>query len=73
MDGKRLESLQNGIESFHKEILEDQISKNRLEVALFNYGNNVEVLQQPALVSDFEMPILKPSGSTSRERELVKL
>ena len=65
MEGKRLESLQNGIESFHKEILEDQISKNRLEVAILTYGNNVEVLQQPALVSDFEMPILKPTGSTS--------
>ena len=65
MYGKRLESLQEGIEAFHKEIMEDQTSRNRLEVAIITYGNNVSVLQQPALVDDFEMPKLKALGSTS--------
>ena len=65
MEGKRLKSLQEGIESFHREIMEDQTSRNRLEVAILTYGNNVSVLQQPALVDDFEMPKLEAKGSTS--------
>lgn len=65
MSGVRLESLQKGIETFRKEIVEDQTSRNRLEIAVITYGDNVSVLQQPALVDNFEMPILETDGSTS--------
>lgn len=65
MSGKRIKSLQAGIESFHKEIMEDQTSRNRLEVAILTYGEYVKVLQQPALVDDFEIPKLVSTGSTS--------
>lgn len=65
MEGKRIKSLQAGIEAFHKEIMEDQTSRNRLEIAVLSYGQNVEVLQQPALVDDFKMPELETTGSTS--------
>tara|TARA_B100000900_G_C20585084_1_gene719213 strand:+ start:154 stop:837 length:684 start_codon:yes stop_codon:yes gene_type:complete len=65
MVGKKLKSLQSGIEAFHKEIKEDEVSKNRLEIAVLTYSERVKVLQQPALVDDFEMPELKTESSTS--------
>jgi len=65
MEGARLKSLQEGIEAFHKEISLDPTSQNRLEVAIISYGSDVKVLQQPALVDNFEMPQLEVSGWTS--------
>ncbi|MDC1505825.1 VWA domain-containing protein [Winogradskyella sp.] len=65
MEGKKLKSLQKGIEAFHKEITEDPTSKNRLEIAIIAYGSNIKILQQPALVDNFEMPKLQTMGSTS--------
>lgn len=65
MDGEKLRTLQVGIESFHKEISEDPTSQNRLEVAIITYGSTVKVVQQPALVDDFEMPKLQLMGATS--------
>ena len=65
MEGKKLKSLQKGIETFHEEIAGDPTTQNRLEVAIIAYGSNIEVLQQPALVDNFEMPKLQLMGSTS--------
>ena len=65
MEGKKLKSLQEGIEAFHKEIATDPTTQNRLEVAIIAYGSSVKVLQQPALVDNFEMPKLQLMGSTS--------
>ena len=65
MEGAQLKSLQEGIEAFHKEISLDPTSQNRLEVAIISYGSDVKVLQQPALVDNFEMPQLQVMGSTS--------
>ena len=35
-----------------------QTTQNRLEVAIIAYGSNIKILQQPALVDNFEMPQL---------------
>ena len=65
MKGKRLKSLQEGIDTFYDEITEDPVSKNRLEISIITYGEKVNVLQHPSLVEDFKMPKLIISGSTS--------
>lgn len=65
MNGDKIESLQRGIEAFHSEILEDPTTSNRLEVAIVTYDSNVNIVQQPALVSDFEMPYLEAQGTTN--------
>ena len=65
MQGQKLNSLQKGIEAFHEEIAGDPTTQNRLEVAIIAYGSNIKILQQPALVDNFEMPQLETMGSTS--------
>lgn len=65
MEGSKLKSLQHGIETFHDEISRDPTTKNRLEVAIVAYSSTVDILQQPALVSEFSMPKLKLNGATS--------
>jgi len=65
MSGNQIRSLQNGIEAFHQEILEDPTTSNRLEVAIITFGSNVRIVQQPALVSQFIMPQLFINGTTS--------
>ena len=65
MSGDKIQSLQQGIETFHKEISDDPTTQNRLEIAIITYGSEVTIIQQPSLVDNFKMPILKPMGSTS--------
>ncbi|MGK0413398.1 MAG: hypothetical protein ACJA1B_001601 [Polaribacter sp.] len=65
MEGAKLKSLQNGIEVFHDEISNNPTTKNRLEVAIVAYSSTIDILQQPALVSEFLMPTLKLNGATS--------
>lgn len=65
MQGKKLKTLQQGIETFQREISEDPTTSNRLEVAIITFDSAVNIVQQPALVSDFVMPQLSCNGSTS--------
>ena len=68
MYGKRLESLQEGIEAFHKEIMEDQTSRNRLEVAIITYGNNVSVLELSEILKKIFRKKLKIEWYGSKDK-----
>jgi uncharacterized protein YegL len=65
MAGKPIEELQNGIEVFHAEILEDSTTSNRLEIAIITFDSAVRVVQQPSLVTEFSMPKLQAKGATA--------
>ena len=65
MDGRPIAELQKGLELFYKEIKEDPIMSKRLEIAIITYDSLVEIKQLPALVEEFDMPLLKVRGMTS--------
>ncbi len=64
MSGNGIAELNQGLKQFQEQTLEDETAASRLEVAIITFGGRVQQIQSPALLTDFEMPILTPSGTT---------
>jgi len=65
MRGKPIDELNNGLKAFYDEISSDETTKQRLEVALVEFNENVKRTLDPALIDNFTMPVLEASGSTA--------
>jgi uncharacterized protein YegL len=64
MEGTPIQELNAGLQSFQRELLKDEITRDRLEVAIVTFDSEVNVIQSPALLTEFTMPVLKENGST---------
>lgn len=64
MDDGPIEELNNGLKRFQEELLKDKVTKDRLEIAIVTFDSDVNTVQAPALLTDFEMPTLVTNGST---------
>lgn len=62
--GMPIDQLNKGIKQFHDEIHEDHATANRLEIAIVEFSDTIEIVQQPALVDQFSPPVLKTKGTT---------
>ncbi len=60
----KIEALNQGLQQFHNDILTDESSSQKVEVAVISFESTVSYLQQPALVQDFTMPVLHAMGGT---------
>lgn len=64
MGGQPISELNKGLQDFHQEVLKDFVAAQRLEVAIITFGSNINTVQEPALVNNFQMPTLSTSGTT---------
>jgi len=64
MYGAPIKELQEGVDTFLDELLEDEVAKYSAEVAIVTFGDDVEVLVDFAAVTRQEVPTLKAGGST---------
>lgn len=65
MDGKKLKSLNDGVETFFNEISSDSTLSNRLELCIIKYDSTVSVVQQPSLIENINLQRLTANGVTS--------
>ncbi len=64
MQGQAIDELNNGLRSFHKEVMDDFVASQRLEVSIVTFGSTVSCLQEPALITQISMPVLHAAGTT---------
>ena len=64
MDGRSINQLNDGLEKFSRDVMDDQITKSRLEVGIVTFGSSVSVAQEPKLIDQFDMPRLSANGTT---------
>ncbi|MCA9401986.1 MAG: VWA domain-containing protein, partial [Candidatus Omnitrophica bacterium] len=64
MGGHPINELNKGLQDFHREVLNDFVAAQRLEVAIITFGSSINIIQEPGLVNNFEMPTLTTSGTT---------
>jgi len=64
MAGSPIDQLNQGLKDFQRELQNDFVAAQRIEVAIVTFGSTVDTVVQPKLSADFEMPTLKTSGST---------
>ena len=64
MDDGSIDELNAGLKRFQSELLNDKVTRDRLEVAIVTFDSDVKTIQKPALLTDFTMPSLSCNGST---------
>ena len=64
MSNSPIDLLNQGLQEFHRDIAENSMTANRLEVAVVEFSDSVDTIVQPALADTFTMPRLTTKGST---------
>lgn len=64
MAGSPIRELNRGLQDFYRAVDEDMTAANRLEVSVVTFSTSVQVIQEPALIHNFNMPTLQASGTT---------
>lgn len=64
MAGQPIQELNSGLAKFHEEIQKDSTASSRLEVSIIRFDSLVEVVQEFALIENFEMTELTTRGTT---------
>lgn len=57
--------LNAGLQRFQEELLKDEVTRDRLEVAIVTFDDEVNTVQGPELLTDFTMPTLQTAGCTA--------
>ncbi len=64
MTGRPIEQLNRGLETFHQEVMQDFVASNRLEISIVIFSSHVQCIQEPALITNVQMPKLTTGGTT---------
>jgi uncharacterized protein YegL len=65
MSGEPIRALNEGLQTFYRDVLKDELAKRRVEVAIVTFGNNgVQTAQDFVTVDEWTPPTLKSGGST---------
>lgn len=61
----KLDLLNEGLSSFFEEIIDDETTDQRLELAIITFNDTVEIVQEPASPSNVAIPPLEARGETA--------
>ena len=65
MVGEPINALNQGLHTFQGDLLQDDLARRRVEVAIVTFGNGGVQVVQPFVVADlFESPLLTSGGNT---------
>ena len=72
MQGAPIDSLNQGLELFAAELMQDRLAQKRVEVAVITFGDQVSLIQDFCSPASFIPPILHASGSTPMGEAVVQ-
>ncbi|MCQ2257440.1 MAG: VWA domain-containing protein [Bacteroidaceae bacterium] len=61
----KLDNLISGLHDFYNEIENDATTSQRLELSIVTFGDYVQTIQEPALISNSSFPVLEADGDTA--------
>lgn len=64
MTGEPIRLLQEGLATYHRELMADSLASKRVEVAVVTFGASVEVAHPFSTAEGFTPPVLSVSGMT---------
>jgi uncharacterized protein YegL len=72
MSGARITSLNSGLKSFKDSLLDDDLAKNRVQVAIMTFAGTTKVIQDFITATEFVPPTLGPEpGGTSMSSAIL--
>ncbi len=72
MQGRPLDSLMAGVQTFGSELVKDSIASRRVEIAVVTYDSKVNVIQPFIQADRFEAPVLTSQGFTFTGSAIAK-
>jgi uncharacterized protein YegL len=64
MRGEAIKALNDGLQSFKTELVQDSLASRRVEVAIVTFGGDVKVVQDFVTADEFTPPTLEAGGLT---------
>ncbi|MEM6428169.1 MAG: VWA domain-containing protein [Deinococcota bacterium] len=65
MAGEAIRALNEGLQTFKQDVMQDALARRRVELAIISFGNGgVSLVQDFVTVDDFDPPTLSAGGST---------
>lgn len=65
MRGEPIRALNAGLKDFYEDIYKDDTKSQKIELSIITFNENVNSIQEPALVENFTMPTLSAWGGTA--------
>ena len=59
-----IKELNDGLVAFKNDTMQDPVTRDRLEVAIVSFNSKVDVVQQPDILPNIQIPTLQASGQT---------
>lgn len=59
-----IKGLNDGLVAFKNDTMQDPVTRDRLEVAIVSFNSKVDVVQQPDILPNIQIPTLQASGQT---------
>lgn len=59
-----INQLNDGLVAFKNNTMQDPVTRDRLEVAIVSFNSKIEVVQQPDILPNIQIPTLQASGQT---------
>jgi uncharacterized protein YegL len=72
MQGKPLEALAEGVQTFRDQLVSDPVACRRVEIAVVTYDSNVRVLQPFISADHFDPPMFNSQGFTYTGTAILK-
>lgn len=64
MSGGPIDELNKGLIAYADWVKKDTTARSRIETCIITFDSTVECVQEPALIDDISMPVLKVRGTT---------
>ncbi len=61
----RIGEMNKGLQEFYNDIRDDETASQRLEISIITFSNEARTIQEPSLVTNFQMPTLTARGTTA--------
>jgi uncharacterized protein YegL len=65
MSGSKINQLNEGLKSFQKAVLDDELARKRVDLAVVTFDDEVNIVHNFSPVEEFDPPILEAIGLTS--------
>lgn len=64
MNGAKINQLNDGLNTFHQDLMSDNLAKLRVEVGIVTFGGHVDIVQNFVSAGQFTPPYLSANGGT---------
>lgn len=72
MSGDKIQELNSGLETLRTELLKDELTARRVEVAVVTFGGSVRVVQDFSSPAELKLPALSAEGDTPMAAAILK-